>query len=172
MLCICDRGLLAITMCARIHWMVVIHVIVTSFVSVIGVISQYMWEVGCQEQVSQAGIRNCIPQKFCEINDTYIILWDTISYPLFADAHVGIYPHAASQYHARPKAKPNSVTLCLFSSKSSSYDKRPAAIGVSFEFKAWPMFELDSFWLLCNTILHWAVVNSEHMKYVDRCIDI
>ena len=32
-------------------------------------------------------------------------LWDIISYPLFADADTGIYPHAASQYHARPKAK-------------------------------------------------------------------
>ena len=30
---------------------------------------------------------------------------DNISYPLFADADTGIYPHAASQYHARPKAK-------------------------------------------------------------------
>ena len=30
---------------------------------------------------------------------------DTISYPLFADADTGIYPQAASQYHARPKAK-------------------------------------------------------------------
>ena len=29
----------------------------------------------------------------------------TISYPFFADADTGIYPHAASQYHARPKAK-------------------------------------------------------------------
>ena len=28
-----------------------------------------------------------------------------ISNPLFADADTGIYPHAASQYHARPKAK-------------------------------------------------------------------
>ena len=27
-----------------------------------------------------------------------------ISYPLFADPDTGIYPHAASQYHARPKA--------------------------------------------------------------------
>ena len=32
-------------------------------------------------------------------------IYDTISYPLFADADTGIYPHAASQYHARPKAK-------------------------------------------------------------------
>ena len=32
-------------------------------------------------------------------------LWYIISYPLFADADTGIYPHAASQYHARPKAK-------------------------------------------------------------------
>ena len=30
---------------------------------------------------------------------------DIISYPLFADADMGIYPHAASQNHARPKAK-------------------------------------------------------------------
>ena len=28
-----------------------------------------------------------------------------ISYPLFADADTGIYPHAALQYHSRPKAK-------------------------------------------------------------------
>ena len=32
-------------------------------------------------------------------------MWDIISYPLFADADTGISPHAASQYHARPKAK-------------------------------------------------------------------
>ena len=30
---------------------------------------------------------------------------NTISYPLFADADTWIYPHAASQYNARPKAK-------------------------------------------------------------------
>ena len=30
---------------------------------------------------------------------------DTISYPLFTDTDTGIYPHAALQYHARPKAK-------------------------------------------------------------------
>ena len=29
----------------------------------------------------------------------------TISYPLFGDADTGIYPHAASQYYAWPKAK-------------------------------------------------------------------
>ena len=34
-----------------------------------------------------------------------MIWYDIISYPLFADADTGIYPHAASQYHARPKAK-------------------------------------------------------------------
>ena len=28
-----------------------------------------------------------------------------VSYPLFADADTGIYPHAALQYRARPKAK-------------------------------------------------------------------
>ena len=44
-------------------------------------------------------------------SDTMAVKWypsqctDTISYPLFADADMGIYPHAASQYHARPKAK-------------------------------------------------------------------
>ena len=32
-------------------------------------------------------------------------LLDIISYPLFADADTWIYPHAASQYHTRPKAK-------------------------------------------------------------------
>ena len=31
--------------------------------------------------------------------------WNIISYPLFADAGLGIYLHAASQYHARPKAR-------------------------------------------------------------------
>ena len=30
---------------------------------------------------------------------------EIISYPLFADADTGIYPHAALQYHARPKAR-------------------------------------------------------------------
>ena len=35
----------------------------------------------------------------------FICSLDIISYPLFADADTGIYPHAASQYHARPKAK-------------------------------------------------------------------
>ena len=30
--------------------------------------------------------------------------WDTISYPLFASGDTGIYPHLASQYHARPLA--------------------------------------------------------------------
>ena len=38
-------------------------------------------------------------------NIVSLITWDNISYPLFADADTGIYPHAASQYHARPKAK-------------------------------------------------------------------
>ena len=34
-----------------------------------------------------------------------VATWNNISYPLFADADTGIYPHAALQYHARPKAK-------------------------------------------------------------------
>ena len=35
----------------------------------------------------------------------HIIRKHIISYPLFAYADTGIYPYAASQYHARPKAK-------------------------------------------------------------------
>ena len=35
----------------------------------------------------------------------YFTTWDIVSHPLFADADTGIYPHAASQYHVRPKAK-------------------------------------------------------------------
>ena len=38
-------------------------------------------------------------------NHNVIKVWDIISYPLFADADTGIYPHAASQYHARLNAK-------------------------------------------------------------------
>ena len=38
---------------------------------------------------------------------------DIISYPLFADADTGIYPHAASQYHARPKAKRSIAMLSV-----------------------------------------------------------
>ena len=41
-------------------------------------------------------MRMCVQTHMC----MYII-----SYPLFADADTGIYPHAASQYHARPMAK-------------------------------------------------------------------
>ena len=36
-----------------------------------------------------------------------------ISYPLFADADTGIYPHAASQHQAGPKAKHGIVMLSL-----------------------------------------------------------
>ena len=40
------------------------------------------------------------------INDVYrCVVYNTISYPLFADADTGIYPHAASEHYARPKAK-------------------------------------------------------------------
>ena len=35
----------------------------------------------------------------------WVCVWYIISYPLFASADTGIYPHAASQYHMRPKAK-------------------------------------------------------------------
>ena len=46
--------------------------------------------------------RKVIQGPKCHIG---VIIWDIISYPLFADADTGIYPHAAWQYHARPKAK-------------------------------------------------------------------
>ena len=36
-----------------------------------------------------------------------------ISYPLFADADTGIFPHAASQYHARPTAKRGNAMLSV-----------------------------------------------------------
>ena len=38
---------------------------------------------------------------------------DIISYPLFADADTGIYPHAAPRYHARPKAKRGIAVLSV-----------------------------------------------------------
>ena len=43
----------------------------------------------------------------------FVILLNIISYPLFADADTGIYPHAASQYHTRPKAKRGIVMLSV-----------------------------------------------------------
>ena len=42
---------------------------------------------------------------------------DIISYPLFADADMGIYPHAASQYHARPTAKRGIAMLSVDTDK-------------------------------------------------------
>ena len=36
---------------------------------------------------------------------------DIISYPLFASADTGIYLHATSQYHSRPKAKHGNAML-------------------------------------------------------------
>ena len=58
--------------------------------------------------------------------------WYIISYPLFADAETGIYPHAALQYQARPKAKRGIAML--------SVDKFP-----------YPMLRADSrFWLVNN----------------------
>ena len=38
---------------------------------------------------------------------------ETISYPLFADLDMGIYSHAASEYHARPKAKRDIAMLSV-----------------------------------------------------------
>ena len=47
-------------------------------------------------------------QRYFNFDNAQFLLFESIyiiSYPLFADADTGIYPHAASQYHARPKAK-------------------------------------------------------------------
>ena len=52
----------------------------------------------CQKQVSRSWMSNYISQY--AVGYYYII-----SYPLFADADTRIYPHAALQYHAGPKAK-------------------------------------------------------------------
>ena len=41
----------------------------------------------------------------CDFQEKQVRYGKIISYPLFADADTGIYPHTASQYHARPKAK-------------------------------------------------------------------
>ena len=41
-----------------------------------------------------------------------------MSYPLFSDAETGIYPHAASKYHARPKAKRG---IAMLSSQGSNW---------------------------------------------------
>ena len=44
----------------------------------------------------------------------YIYIYIYISYPLFADADTGIYyPHLASQYHARQKAKRGIAMLSM-----------------------------------------------------------
>ena len=43
----------------------------------------------------------------------FVILLNIISYPLFADTYTGLYPHAASQYHTRPKAKRGIVMLSV-----------------------------------------------------------
>ena len=43
-----------------------------------------------------------------------VCIWQeahSISYPLFADADTGIYPHAASQYHARPKEAKRGIAM-------------------------------------------------------------
>ena len=73
------------------NWHVVVVVITTIGIVIIIIIIIITW----------FEIRSFFP-KFPSIspNKTGII-----SYPLFADADTGIYPHAASHYHARPKAK-------------------------------------------------------------------
>ena len=49
----------------------------------------------------------------CITPSNMFISLDTISYPLFADADLRIYPHAASQYHVRPKVKPGIAMLSV-----------------------------------------------------------
>ena len=71
----------------------------------------------CMQRVFIVVITTCVMKCsffWCFVHTTRrISIWwihdccgsDIISYPLFADADTGIYPHAASQYHVRPKAK-------------------------------------------------------------------
>ena len=62
-----------------------------------------------------AFISNAMPyvSQICFIKCTHTLNWQVINYPLFADVDTGIYPHAASQYHARPKAKHGIVMLSV-----------------------------------------------------------
>ena len=48
--------------------------------------------------------------------------FNIISYPLFADAETGIYPHTASQYHAQPKAKRG---IAMLSVNKFPYPRKP-----------------------------------------------
>ena len=48
-----------------------------------------------------------------DIHDWYLLL-NIIDYPMFASAGTGINPHAASQYHARPKAKRGIAMLSVY----------------------------------------------------------
>ena len=64
--------------------------------------------------------RSCILKKVYLLTSSRIsrhcpelYAYDIISYPLFASTDTGIYPHAASQYHARPKAKRGIVMLSV-----------------------------------------------------------
>ena len=66
-------------------------------------------------------------------------LWDTISYPLFADAETGIYPLAASQYHARPKAKRDIAMLSVDKFQGA----RPPPFFLLFPFS--PLFHITSY---------------------------
>ena len=57
----------------------------------------------------------------CDIITVLNTALTIISYPLFADADTGMYPHAASQYHARPKAKRG---IAMLSVDKSPYPRK------------------------------------------------
>ena len=71
--------------------------------------------------VSKKGPRNQLKHQEIEAwmnNHYHIKSCGIISYPLFASTDMGIYPHAASRYHMRPKAKRGITMLSVDKSES------------------------------------------------------
>ena len=62
------------------------------------------------EKLNNLALRKKVSRSIVRIYAPLEFIWnhvicDNISYPLFADADMEIYPRAASQYHSRPKVK-------------------------------------------------------------------
>ena len=109
---------------------------------------------------------------------------DIISYPLFADADTGIYPHAAPRYHARPKAKrgiavlsvdkfpyprmqtggnefiPCSIVWNLFKVSKSCFEVKPISIAQRNIYEEQPATD----WYCDVTRWHTAIVTSDMMS--------
>ena len=75
------------------------------------------WEISTISQVVSELRRYGAHQKWCLGNvvqsSAVIMRSNIISYSLLADADTGMYPHAALQYHSRPKAKRGIVMLSV-----------------------------------------------------------